>query len=126
MKETIDGKNILWTNIPLGEHPNSSTDIPYLKNRYWLKEIYNAHIWIHNGVIKKNHTDFTEDKLQEIIRTHPTKIVADRPKIEPEYIGKRWSTKQMKQHYWLGGILGFILGYMITLYVLEYNNLLNI
>jgi len=70
MKETIDGKNVLWTNEPIGEHPDSSMDYPYLKNRHWVKEIYNAHIWVHNGTIKKNHTHFDEDKLQEIVTKH--------------------------------------------------------
>jgi hypothetical protein len=62
----------------------------------------------------------------EWVDIYPTIIVPDRPKIEPEYIGKRWTTKQMKGHYLLGGILGFILGCMLTLYVLDYNNLLNL
>ena len=70
MKETIDGKNVLWTNEPIGEHSDTTTsdmDYPYIKNRHWVKEIYNAHIWVHNGTLRKNHTHFTEEKLQEII-----------------------------------------------------------
>jgi hypothetical protein len=34
----IDGHNVLFTNEPIGEHPDSTKDIPFLKNRHWVRE----------------------------------------------------------------------------------------
>lgn len=62
----IDGHNVLFTNEPIGEHPDSTKDIPFLKNRHWVREVYNSHLWIHNGNVRKNHTNFTKEQVKHI------------------------------------------------------------
>lgn len=62
----IDGHNVLFTNEPIGEHIDSTKDIPFLKNRHWVREIYNSHLWIHNGNVRKNHTNFTKEQVKHI------------------------------------------------------------
>jgi hypothetical protein len=32
-----------------------------------IKDIYDAHLWIDNGIIKKNHTTFDEEELDSIL-----------------------------------------------------------
>lgn len=113
IKETHNGYNVIWTSGDLSS---------MIGNRHFTKDLYDSHLWFHNKNIQKNHTDLDNDTIVTLKYKHNP-----RPIITPEYIKeKTWTTQQMKGHYLLGGILGFILGTMITLYVLEYNNLLNL
>lgn len=60
-KLVIDSYNILLTK---------ESEV-YRNKPVVIKELYDAHLWVHhNGydhVIKKNHTDFSEDKINKII-----------------------------------------------------------
>lgn len=59
-KEVVDGYNVLWTK---------DSEI-YRDKPVSFKELYDAHLWFHhNGydwMVKKNHTDLSEDKLLEL------------------------------------------------------------
>jgi hypothetical protein len=111
IKETHNGYNILWTSGDLSN---------MIGNRHYTKDLYDAHLWFHNQTKQKNHTTLTNNEVVTFKYKHNP-----RPTLSPDYISdKKWTTKQMKGHYMLGGVIGFILGAMVTLYVLDYNNLL--
>jgi hypothetical protein len=49
------------------------------------------------------------------IKDKPNKVMGD----EGE-----WTSKDVKIYYWLGVILGFLLGMMVTVYVMGYSDLI--
>mgnify|MGYP003646592985 CR=1 FL=1 len=57
MKKRILNYNVLWT---YGDKES------YINNGLHVKDIYKAHLWIHDGVIEKNHTNISEDRLPHI------------------------------------------------------------
>lgn len=57
MKKRVLNYNVLWTH---GDKESIS------RNRHHIKDIYKAHLWVHNGEIEKNHTTLEEDRLPHI------------------------------------------------------------
>ena len=42
-------------------------DINLIKrNRKYTKELYDAHLWIHNGIVEKNHTNLSKEEIENI------------------------------------------------------------
>ena len=60
--------NILITKSTDGKYPSRYTLIPDI-------EIYNSHIWIHDNIIKKNHTPKENFIIDSIINDDELKII---------------------------------------------------
>lgn len=63
-KMVIDGYNVLWTKEHEVYRGNSITLF-----KIGDKDLYDAHLWFHGNdyVVKKNHTDFSDDKINQIL-----------------------------------------------------------
>lgn len=69
MKKRILDYRVLWTE--------NTTKIKLLRNRLHAKDIYNTHIWVHNGVIEKNHTPIEEERLPHICNLSNVPFILD-------------------------------------------------